>query len=125
MLLLLDTHPLLWWLSRPEMLSVEAHAAIEDPSNDVYVSAASAWEIAIKKQLGKIDAPDDLGFQVEASRFVPLPIEIRHALAVADLPPLHRDPFDRVLIVQARLEGMKLISRDEIIPRYGIPTLRA
>jgi PIN domain nuclease of toxin-antitoxin system len=125
MRLLLDTHALLWWLSELEMLTEEARQAISDDANDIYVSAVSAWEIAIKKRLGKLVAPNDLEFQIEKNRFTPLPIDIRHGLAVEELPPIHRDPFDRFLVVQARLESMTLVTRDELIPLYGLPVLRA
>lgn len=125
MRLLLDTHSLLWWLAQPELLSTEAREAISDPSNEVCVSAASAWEIAIKKVLGKLDAPDDLEFQIPENRFTPLPIDVKHGLAIGALPPTHRDPFDRMLVVQARLEGLLLVTRDEIIPSYDVPVLLA
>lgn len=125
MRLLLDTHTLLWWLAEPETLSTEARDAIANSANDVYVSAASAWEIAIKKRLGKLEAPDDLDNQVVENRFTALPIDLRHGLAVAHLPPIHRDPFDRMLIVQARLEQLTLVSRDEMIPRYDLSVLTA
>lgn len=122
---LLDTHTLLWWLGDPDALSGEALSAIREASNEILVSAASAWEIAIKKRLGKLEAPDDLAFQIEQNRFTALPITIRHALAIESLPPLHRDPFDRMLVIQARLESLTIISRDEIIRRYEVPVLKA
>src|SRR5262249_51657678 len=100
MTLLLDTHVLLWWLDGTSELSRQAQKAIEDSRNIVYVSAAVAWEIAIKKALGKLDAPDDLETVMEACRFLPLPITIAHSLAVEKLPPYHRDPFDRLLIAR-------------------------
>lgn len=125
MRLLLDTHALLWWLAEPEMLSAEARDAISNSSNDVYVSAASAWEIAIKKRLGKLEAPDDLEIQIYESRFTSFPIDLQHGLAVEHLPPIHRDPFDRMLIAQARLEQLTLVSRDEMIPRYDVSVLTA
>lgn len=122
---LLDTHTLLWWLSDPDVLSPEAREAIRNASNEICVSAASAWEIAIKKRIGKLQAPDDLETQIQENRFTPLPIDVRHALAVERLPPIHRDPFDRMLIMQARLEVLTLISRDDVIPQYEISVLRA
>lgn len=122
---LLDTHTLLWWLSDPNVLSSEAREAVRNASNEIYVSAASAWEIAIKKRIGKLQAPDDLETQIQENRFTPLPIDVRHALAVERLPPIHRDPFDRMLIMQARLEVLTLISRDDVIPQYEISVLRA
>lgn len=122
---LLDTHTLLWWLGEPDVLSSEARDAIKDASNEIYVSAVSAWEIAIKKHLGKLEAPDDLEVQVGENRFTPLPVHFRHALAIERLPQIHRDPFDRMLVIQARLEVLTIISRDDIIPRYEVPVLRA
>ena len=116
MTLLLDTHVFLWWLDDPLLLSKAARKAISDGKNTVYVSAAVAWEIAIKRALGKLDAPDDLEAVMTANRFQPLPVTIPHALAVGSLPPHHRDPFDRLLIAQARHEGLKLVSRDRCIP---------
>lgn len=122
---LLDTHALLWWLADPDRLSAESRDAIMKSSNDIYVSAASAWEIAIKKRIGKLQAPDDLEVQIDENRFTPLPVEIRHGLAVERLPPIHRDPFDRMLVIQAQLEDLTVITRDEIIPEYGISVFKA
>jgi PIN domain nuclease of toxin-antitoxin system len=121
MTLLLDTHAFLWWLDDPRLLSRAARRAISDGQNTVYVSAAVVWEIAIKRSLGKLDAPDDLEAAMEANRFLPLPVTIPHALAVQTLPDHHRDPFDPLLVAQARHEGFKLVTRDSNIPRYGVP----
>lgn len=125
MTLLLDTHVLLWWLDDPSQLSKAAHRAIADGRNTVYVSAAVAWEIAIKRALGKLEAPVDLEAAMAANRFLPLPVTIPHALAVQSLPDVHRDPFDRLLIAQARHEGFKLISRDPRVAAYGVPHIVA
>jgi PIN domain nuclease of toxin-antitoxin system len=125
MTLLLDTHALLWWLADPKLLSEDARRAIGDGKNTVYVSAAVAWEIAIKRALGKLDAPEDLLAAMAANRFLPLPVTIPHALAVATLPDHHRDPFDRLLIAQALHEGFKLVSRDPHVARYGVPCIVA
>jgi PIN domain nuclease of toxin-antitoxin system len=125
MTLLLDTHVLLWWLDDPGRLSRAARKAIQDGANPVYVSAAVAWEIAIKKALGKLDAPDNLEDVLEANRFRPLPIPIPHALAVRSLPDHHRDPFDRILIAQALHEGFRLVNRDAEIARYPVPQIVA
>ena len=126
--LLLDTHALLWWLAGHPRLGREAHALIADPGHNVYVSAATAWEIAIKASLGKLVIPPDvstwLPYQLESNRFVPLPITVAHALGVARLPPHHTDPFDRVLIAQAQAEGLTLVSSDEQLGRYGVPLIR-
>ncbi len=125
MTLSLDTHTFLWWLDDPQFLSKAARKAIGDGKNTVYVSAAVVWEIAIKTALGKLDAPNDLEAAMAANRFLPLPINVKHAHAVRSLPDHHRDPFDRLLIAQARHEGFKLVSRDPVIARYGVPHIVA
>lgn len=124
-MLLLDTHVLLWWLDDPSSIAGRARELIADSSRAVFVSAAAAWEITIKRQLGKLDAPDDLEDALERERFQHLPTGVRHALAVAELPPIHADPFDRIQIAQARLEGLTIVTRDGRIPRYEVPCLRA
>jgi len=93
MTLLLDTHTFLWWLDDPALLAESAHKAIADGKNLVYVSAAVAWEIAIKRSLGKLDAPEDLEAAMTANRFLPLPLTVPHALAVATLPDHHHPQF--------------------------------
>jgi PIN domain nuclease of toxin-antitoxin system len=125
MTLLLDTHKFLWWLDDPALLAESARKAIADGKNLVYVSAAVAWEIAIKRSLGKLDAPEDLEAVMAANRFLPLPVTVPHALAVATLPDHHRDPFDRLLIAQARHEGFQLVSRDPFMKLYDVPLLEA
>lgn len=124
MRLLLDTHALLWWLA-DEGLSARAREAVADPANLVAVSAASAWEISIKKALGKLAAPDDLEHQLEAGGFEPLPISVAHAAAAGHLPRHHEDPFDRMLIAQALAEGLTVVTRDKRFDDYGIPLLTA
>src|SRR5512135_590771 len=125
MTLLLDTHVPLWWLGDPKKLSRQAGKAIQDGKYTVYISAAVAWEIAIKKALGKLDASDDLEAVMDANRFLPLPITIPHALAVLSLPNHHRDPFDRMLIAQALHEGFRLVSRDPDVAKYLVPQIVA
>lgn len=125
MRLLLDTPALLWALGLPDELRPEARRAIEDARNDVFVSAASAWEIAIKRALGRLEAPDDLGDAIAAVGFVELPITIGHALAVERLARHHRDPFDRMLIAQALVEGLTIVTRDARFEPYGVPVLLA
>jgi PIN domain nuclease of toxin-antitoxin system len=125
MTLLLDTHAFLWWLDDPQLLSKAARKAVGDGRNTVYISAAIIWEISIKRSLGKLDAPVDLDAAMSANRFLSLPVTIPHALVVGTLPEHHRDPFDRLLIAQARHEGFKLVSRDPHIPRYGVPHIVA
>ena len=123
--LLLDTHVLLWWLNNPSRLSKAARKAIGDGGNQVYVSAAVVWEIAIKKAIGKLDAPDDLENVLQANRFQPLPITVRHAMGILVLPDHHRDPFDRILIAQALIEGFMLVSFDPQIAKYPVSMLLA
>ena len=125
MTLSLDTHAFLWWLDDPQLLSKAARKAIGDGKNNVYISAAVIWEITIKMALGKLDAPDDLEAAMAANRFLPLPVTVKHALAVRSLPDHHRDPFDRLLIAQARHEGFKFVSRDRHVASYGVPHILA
>jgi PIN domain nuclease of toxin-antitoxin system len=122
--LLLDTHALLWWLA-DEGLSAQAREAIADPDNLVAVSAASAWEISIKKALGKLAAPDDLEQQIQAGGFTALPISIAHGIAAGRLARHHEDPFDRVLIAQAITEGMTIVTRDKRFDDYAVALLPA
>ena len=124
MRLLLDTHALLWWLA-DEGLTPQAQGAIADPGNLVAVSAASAWEISIKKALGKLAAPDDLEQQVQAGGFSPLPISTAHGVAAGQLPHHHEDPFDRMLIAQAFAEGLTIVTRDKRFGNYGVALLPA
>jgi PIN domain nuclease of toxin-antitoxin system len=122
--LLLDTHVLLWWLA-DERLSAQARQAIGDADNTAFVSAASAWEISIKKALGKLTAPDDVEQQVESGGFLPLPITIGHGVAAGELDRHHDDPFDRMLIAQARAEGLTIVTRDRVFSDYGVSLLAA
>ena len=122
--LLLDTHVVLWWLG-DQRLTDAAYAAIATPDNAVFVSAASAWEIGVKKALGKLRAPDDLEELLERERFMPLPVTIAHGLAVGSLPKVHGDPFDRLLVAQAGRESLTLVTRDERLGEYGIPIVLA
>jgi PIN domain nuclease of toxin-antitoxin system len=123
--LLLDTHALLWWLSDDESLSQVARAAIARPDAEVAVSAASAWEVSTKVALGKLTAPDDLAAQLIRHQFSSLAITVAHARLAGALPRHHDDPFDRMLVAQARLEGMTLVTRDSRIGLYDVPTIPA
>lgn len=123
--LLLDTHTLLWCLSDDPSLDPAARQAVTDEKNTVHVSAASIWEISIKQSLGKLDAPDNLLEAIAATRFDLLPITPTYAAAIKDLPLHHRDPFDRMLVVQAKEEGMTLVTRDGFLEEYGIAVLGA
>ncbi len=122
MRLLLDTHVFLWALDAPERLPSEARHSIEDATNEVYVSAVVAWEIAIKFALGKLELPVVpeifVPYRMMRLGFRSLPIDVRHALAVASLPPLHADPFDRLLVAQARVEALELVTVDPKITAY-------
>jgi len=123
--LLLDTHVFVWWLLTPERLSGRAREAIAEAGASVYVSAVSAWEIAIKKATGKLDVPGDVEAQIRANRFTPLSISVAHAAATEHLPPHHRDPFDRMLVAQARVEHLTLVTRDAQLGAYGVEILPA
>ena len=125
MKLLLDTHVLLWWLDDPAKISEAAGSAIRKPGNQVYVSAATIWEIVIKKALGKLEAPDNLDDALRECQFSPLSITVEHAMAVQNLQPHHHDPFDRMLIAQAKVEGLVIVTRDADVLRYSAPHLLA
>ena len=122
---LLDTHVLLWWLTDDPKLGAPARQAIADAQNEIFVSAASGWEIATKKALGKLRAPNHLEEQVRAKGFTLLSIAFGHAERAGTLPLLHRDPFDRMLIAQAQIEHLVLITADERIKRYDVRVLAA
>jgi PIN domain nuclease of toxin-antitoxin system len=123
--LLLDSHAFVWWLEDAPTLSEEAHDAIASPDNDVIVSAASVWELEIKRARGRLRAPRDLPGRIEKEGFESLPITLRHGAAAARLPPNHRDPFDRMLIAQAQLEGLTIVTRDPSFESYSVATLAA
>ena len=123
--LLLDTHALLWWLSDDAQLGEETRRAISNPRNQVYISAASTWEISIKKTIGKLSAPDDMDAIVEDEGFDKLPITLFHGEQAGLLPEHHKDPFDRMLIAQAQAEGLIIVTNDEKIARYNIRTMDA
>ncbi len=125
MRLLLDTHALLWWLEDSPDLARTAYEAIANGENDVVVSVVSPWEMAIKTALGRLRVSGDLLSSLEKSRLVILPVSLDHALAVASLPLHHRDPFDRMLIAQAKVEGLTVVTRDPRLEPYGVPLLRA
>ena len=123
--LLLDTHAFLWCLADVAKLSAPARAAIADGGNDVYVSAVSGWEIAVKRAKGQLIAPENLAALVEARGFAHLPLTFHHAEQAGMLPPHHKDPFDRFLIAQAQAEGLTLVTKDAHIARYGVRTIAA
>jgi PIN domain nuclease of toxin-antitoxin system len=121
---LLDTHTFLWWCLGGEQLSARVRAIITDGRNEIYFSAASSWEIAIKTAKGRLALPEEPGRFVAnrmiQHRFQALPIQISHTVRVFDLPPHHADPFDRLLIAQSLLESLPLITKDENIRRYEL-----
>ena len=119
--LLLDTHILLWWLAGSSRLSRSAKAAIS--GSQTYISAATAWEIAIKTALGKLVFRGDLQAQLRLNHFLDLPVTIGHALAAGRLPPHHHDPFDRVLVAQASVESLTLVTSDAHLQAYGVPLI--
>jgi PIN domain nuclease of toxin-antitoxin system len=124
-LLLLDTHAFLWWLADDSALGPTARDAIADGDNIVFVSAATAWEIAVKRASGKLDAPGDIADWVRRNSFTALAIEIEHAALSAELPDHHRDPFDRLLVAQASIEKLTLVTADSDIVKYDVETLDA
>lgn len=124
--LLLDTHVFLWAVDGNPDLALAARDVIVDGANVVYVSAATAWEISIKRAIGKLSVPtNDYLEELRLHRFTPLDITTEHALAVEDLPPLHRDPFDRILIAQALEEKLTLVTRDPHIMAYDVRFIQA
>ena len=124
MRLLLDTHTLIWWAhDRP--IAADAAGAIRAPANTVFVSAASIWEAEIKVRIGKLEIEADLARGSAEHGFEPLAITFAHAVAAGRLPRRHGDPFDRMLIAQAQLEGLTIVSRDPVFERYEVAVLRA
>lgn len=122
--LLLDTHVFLWAVENHPHLSPAARSAITDGQNIVFVSAATAWEIAIKRRVGKLTAPeDDYLEELRLHRFTALAIKMGHALAVEALPPHHKDPFDRLLIAQAPIEKLTVVTRNAKMMAYDIPVI--
>jgi len=124
-ILLLDAHAILWWLADDAALGDSARRAIGDSANDVLVSAASVWEIEIKRALGKLTAPDGLVAALETSGFSGLPITPLDAERAGRLPPHHRDPFDRMLVAQATRLDAVIVTRDESFAKYEVETLGA
>lgn len=129
MKLLLDTHVWLWWNTEPGRLAKAAHRQIVDSRNEVFLSAASVWEMAIKRRLGKLPLREPVASYVRrrlaSDPIEPLPVTADHAAGVETLDTLHADPFDRLLIVQARAEGMRLLTADDRVLAYGSPTVDA
>ncbi|MGP0059667.1 MAG: type II toxin-antitoxin system VapC family toxin [Beijerinckiaceae bacterium] len=127
MKLLLDTHLLLWAAGQPEHLSAAARAMIDDPQNELLFSAASLWEISIKRGLGRKDFQADprlLRRGLLENDYLELPITSEHAVAIDVLPPIHKDPFDRILIAQSMVEGITLLTVDSLVAQYPGPVRR-
>jgi len=118
--LILDTHAALWWLSGDERFGSSAEEHLTDTTNQVLLSAAVVWEVAIKRSLGKLDAPGDFAPTLLGAGAHPLPISLDHAAAVELLPRHHRDPFDRLLVAQATIERAAVVSADEALHAYDI-----
>ena len=123
--LLLDTHTLIWALENHPALSGNARDAIIDGRNMVFVSSVSAWEISIKKAMGKLKAPDNLVKEIKLHRFTRLDMNFDHAKLAGELPDIHKDPFDRMLIAQAMIEKLTLVTRDSQIAKYDVSLLKA
>ena len=125
MRLLLDSHTLIWWMDRHEMLSRPAFAAISDAKNQIFISSASIWELNIKAAKKKLRFPSLVNALLDHEGFTELPITIHHAETTRTLPMIHSDPFDRMLIAQAMEEELILVTRDKIIGQYSVPVLLA
>jgi len=124
--ILLDTHALVWWLEAKENLSRTAREAIEKSETTVFVSAASGWELAIKTQIGKFKSTElvrGLEREIQKEGFLELPISLEHALLAGSLDSPHKDPFDRMLIAQAQIEKIPIVSNDRVFDRFSIRRL--
>jgi PIN domain nuclease of toxin-antitoxin system len=122
--LLLDTNAFLWWVGDDARLGPTARALIAESENEIFVSAATGWEISIKHAKGKLPFVDTPA-EIASNRFEPLAIELEHGIAAGELPPHHRDPFDRVLIAQAQLESIRIVTADAAFARYDVGVLPA
>ncbi len=124
---LLDTHTFLWWITDKPQLSHLAREIITDADNELFLSAASGWEMVIKARLGKLQLPDNadsfISEQLALNAIVSLPVQMSHALHVYALPNHHRDPFDRMLVAQAQMERLPILTADPQIGRYAVETI--
>ena len=125
MRLLLDSHALLWWLDEDPRLGAVATSAISGPATEVHVSAVSIAELTIKIGLGELTIDGDLATHVIANDFLELPLSMAHGSALRELPLVHRDPFDRLLIAQARVEGLTLVAAARVMSGYDVPLMAA
>lgn len=121
---LLDTHTFLWWTTADPQLSLRAQEIIADGRNEIFLSAASVWEMVLKSLKGRLILPEPpakyLAGRMSAYRFRSLPVQISHAVQVYELPPFHHDPFDRLLVAQSQVESLPLITRDADIGKYDV-----
>jgi PIN domain nuclease of toxin-antitoxin system len=125
MRILADSHVLIWWLDNPTKLNPLVRAAIQDPDNEVFFSAASIWEIGLKTAKGHLRIPTPIVPLLKSDGFTELPVTAAHASSAMELPPIHADPFDRMLIAQTLSEGLLLATRDRLIVQYDVPVLKA
>lgn len=125
MRLLVDSHVLLWWLQADPRLAAGAAEAMADGDNTLYLSAASVWELSIKQSIGKLRVDVDLRSHARDQGFTELPVTGAHATAIRDLPFHHKDPFDRMLVAQATVEGLTIVTADDAIAAYDVPLLPA
>lgn len=121
---LLDTHIILWWLTNPKQISAKAIKIISDKENSVFISSTSLWEMAIKKGLGRLTLPRNIVEILQTEGIQIMPIGHEEALGISDLPQIHQDPFDRMLVMQAKLHNCVLITRDENIMDYPVVTIK-
>lgn len=121
---LLDTHIILWWLTNPKQIAAKASKIISDKKNDIFISSVSLWEMAIKKSLGRLTLPRNITEILQAEGFQIIPIGHEEALGISDLPQIHQDPFDRMLVMQAKLYNYVLITRDKNVMDYPVTTIK-
>jgi PIN domain nuclease of toxin-antitoxin system len=121
---LLDTHVILWWLDNPQKIATKARNIIADKSNEIFISSVSIWEMAIKSDLNKISIPVNILTVLQTEKFQTLKLSHEESLSILNLPKIHTDPFDRMLIAQAKFNDLILITKDQTIIKYPIITLR-
>ena len=123
--LLLDTHALIWALENNPTLSTPARNAIIEGKNLVFISSATVWEMSIKQSQGKLETPDNLQEEIDLHRFTQLSINFQHADLAGKLPNIHKDPFDRMLVAQAMIEKLTLVTRDKLVAQYDVRIIEA
>jgi PIN domain nuclease of toxin-antitoxin system len=121
---LLDTHVFVWLVESPEHLAEDVILTLRDMENEIFVSAATFWEIAMNRNRGRMRFPGDIGEEIRAANFVELPVTGAHYEASVALPEIHRDPFDRLIVAQALSEGLVLVTRDKLLGAYNVPMIR-